>query len=283
VPSYHPVIVSSLISGRLDELNVLESSKVKIGDIIAVLYQKDIKDELARTAAELKSSEANLARLSAGYRIQEKEQAKSDYSAAIADRDLMDRIFKRTASLVKSGAVSEEELDKDRAAFEVASARCDTLKQAMLLKEEGFRVEEIDAAKAEVEKHKAQLTLAKNRLEYTVIRSPMDGVVLERFVTPGTYIPASNPKIVSLYNPNDLQVRADVRQENLSGVFIGQTVEIFTDIDPGKPFNGEVIRVDPKADFKKNTIQAKIRILNPSEDLHPEMIVRVKFIRSNDE
>jgi len=111
----------------------------------------------------------------------------------------------------------------------------------------------------------------------------MDGVVLERFVTPGTYIPASNPKIVSLYNPNDLQVRADVRQENLSGVFIGQTVEIFTDIDPGKPFNGEVIRVDPKADFKKNTIQAKIRILNPSEDLHPEMIVRVKFIRSNDE
>ena len=96
-------------------------------------------------------------------------------------------------------------------------------------------------------------------------------------VTPGTTIPAGNLRLVSLYDPSDLQVRVDVRQENIGGVFIGQKVEVFTDVEPGRSYGGEVIRIEPMADFKKNTIQVKVRLHDTSDKLFPEMIARIRF------
>lgn len=283
VPSYHPVIVSALIPGRLERLNVLEGSRVNKGDVIALLYDKDLKDALDRAAAEQKVAEANLARLKAGFRTQEVGQARAEVEAAQADMVLKEQILKRTEQLLETGAVSAEELDRDKAAFRIAKAKLETLRQEMLLKEEGYRVEEVQAAEAELARRNALLALAKKQVEYAGIKSPISGVVLERFVTPGTYIPAGNPRIVSLYDPNDLQVRVDVRQEHIGGVYLGQSVEVVTDAEPGRTYTGEVIRIEPLADFKKNTIQAKIRLLETSENLHPEMIARIRFLRSEND
>ncbi|MBU0756233.1 MAG: hypothetical protein KJ645_13915, partial [Planctomycetes bacterium] len=56
-------------------------------------------------------------------------------------------------------------------------------------------------------------------------------------------------------------------------------VGVETDVEPGRTYMGEVIRIEPLADFKKNTIQAKIRLLETSDKLHPEMIARTRFLR----
>jgi len=283
VPSYHPVVVSSLIPGRLEELNVLEGSRVEKGDVIAVLYQKDIEDEVKKALAEVEAARAELARYEAGYRKQEKERARADLKSAEADVEHKEQVKERTEKLLETGAVSAEELERDLAAYRIAEAKAETLRQELLLKEEGYRSEEIQAAAAELEKRKALLALARNRFEYTVIKSPVSGVVLDRHVTPGTYIPAGDPKIVSLYDPTDLQVRVDVRQENIRKVYIGQETEIFTDAEPTRAYAGRVVRIDPLADFKKNTIQVKIKVLDPSDELHPEMIARIRFKRRDNE
>ena len=282
-PSYHPVIVSSLIAGRLEELNVLEGSKVKKGDVLALLYDKDYQDEVAKADAELKTAEANLARLKAGFRVQEIAQTKAEVAAAKAEWELEEKECKRTRELLAAGSVSAEDLDRDEAACDMAKAKYDSLQQELALKEEGSRQEDIDAGAATVLQKKAMLELARNRLSYTKVSSPMDGTVFERFVTPGAYIPAGNPQIVSLYDPQDLQVRVDVRLDNLSGVFLGQSVEVMTDVERDRSYKGEVIRLDPKADFKKNTVQVKIKLLETSENLYPEMIARIKFIGRNDD
>jgi HlyD family secretion protein len=280
VPSYHPVVVSALIPGRLEELRVLEGSIVKKGQVIGRLYEKDLEDALDQARAEKAAAEADLARMKAGFRVQEVEQSRADVEAAEADVKLKEQILHRTEGLVETGAVSAEDLDRDRAAFEIAKAKLATLRQELLLKEEGFRKEDIQAAEAEYQRRAALLDLASNRLEYTIIKSPMDGRVLERYVTPGTYIPAGNPRIVSLYDPADLQVRVDVRQEHIAGVFVGQAVEVVSDVEPDRSYKGEVIRIEPLADFKKNTIQVKIKLLETSRYLHPEMIARIRFLRS---
>lgn len=283
VPSYHPVVVSSLIAGRLEELHVLEGSKVTKGQVIGRIFDRDFQDEVDKVQADVRTAEANLARLKAGFRKQEVARARADVEAAEAEMKLKEQVFRRTESLLETGAVSAEDLDRDRAAFEVAAARVETLRQEMLLKEEGYRKEDIQKAEAELEQRKALLDLAKNQLEYTLIKSPITGAVLERYVTPGTYIPATNPKIVSLYDPTDLQVRVDVRQEHISDVFLDQVVEVVTDAEPGRKYAGKVIRIEPLADFKKNTIQVKIKLSGTSEHLHPEMIARIRFMRRDHE
>ncbi len=283
VPSYHPIVISSLIPGRLEELNVLEGSRVRAGDVIAKLYRKDEKDALDRAVAEVSAAEADLKRLKTGFRVQEVEKASADLAAAQADMVLKRQVMERTEALLDTGAVSREQLEIDQAAFREAEAHVEALRQEQLLKKEGYRVEEVEAAEAEVARRRALLELARNRYDYTVVKSPVDGVVLERFVTPGTYIPVQNPRIVSLYDPCDLQVRVDVRLEDIASVSIGQEVDVFTDVEPGRIYKGKVIRIDPLADFKKNTIQVKVQLLATSDSLHPEMIARIRFMGKPDD
>ena len=110
------------------------------------------------------------------------------------------------------------------------------------------------------------------------MKSPSKGVVLQRFVSPGSSLMGGALAVVALYDPEDLQVRVDVRQENAGKITVGQSVEITTDAEPNRRYKGTVIRVDPLADLRKNTIQAKVKLLEAGARLHPEMICRVRFL-----
>ena len=277
VPSYHPIVVSALVSGRVDELLVLEGSRVEKGQVVARVYKKDLERDLRRAEAEVGEARARLALLRAGYRKEEVAKARVDVARLEEEVKLAAKVLARTRELVPAGAASREDLDRHASALEVARARVDAAREDLSRLEAGFRVEEVTQAEATLARTEAARDLAEARLSYADVKSPAGGVVMERYVTPGTWLSAANPRVVALYDPKDLQVRVDVRQVSRTQVFVGQKARISTEAEPGRVYEGEVIRLDPVADFKKNTIQAKIRILEPSESLHPEMICRVRF------
>ncbi|MHC4491189.1 MAG: efflux RND transporter periplasmic adaptor subunit [Planctomycetota bacterium] len=277
VPSYHPIVVSALVPGRVDELLVLEGSRVAKGQVVARLYGKDLERDFRRAEAEVGEAGARLALLRAGYRKEEVAKARVDVARLEEEVKLAEKVLARTRELVPTGAASREDLDRHASALEVARAHVEAAREELGRLEAGFRVEEVKQAEATLARTEAARDLAEARLSYTDVKSPAAGVVMERYVTPGTWLTAADPRVVAVYDPEDLQVRVDVRQTNRTQVFVGQKVKISTEAEPGRTYPGEVIRVEPVADFKKNTIQAKIRILEPSESLHPEMICRVRF------
>jgi HlyD family secretion protein len=277
VPSYHPIVVSALIPGRVDELLVLEGSRVAKGQVVARLYKKDLERDFRRAEADVGEAQARLALLRAGYRKEEVAKARVDVARLEEEVKLAEKVLARTRELVPTGAASREDLDRHASALEVARARVAAAREELGRLEAGFRVEEVNQAEAALASAEASRDLAEARLSYTEVKSPAAGVVMERYVTPGTWLTAAEPRVVALYDPKDLQVRVDVRQVNSTQVFVGQKAKISTEAEPGRTYPGEVIRLEPVADFKKNTIQAKIRILEPSESLHPEMICRVRF------
>jgi multidrug resistance efflux pump len=283
VPSYHPIVVSALVSGRVEDLLVLEGSPVKENDVIARLYARDFKDSLRRAEATVLEALAAVDLMLAGYRVEDVEKARADATRLDEEVTLAEKVLARTRGLVPTGAASAEELERDAAAVEVARARLAGAKQDLARLEAGFRKEEIAKAKATLARASAERDLAKARLSYCEVRSPTKGIVLARHVTEGTWLAPGNPRIVSLYDPDDLQVRVDVRQENAGQVHVGQKVDIKIEAERGRIYHGTVIRIEPLADFKKNTIQAKIRIEDPSEALHPEMICAVEFLQRKDE
>ena len=277
VPSYHPIIVSALIPGRVDELLVLEGSRVEKDQVVARLYRKDLERDFRRAEAEVDEARARLALLKAGYRKEEVAKARVEVARLEEEVSLAEKVLARTRELVPSGAASREDLDRHASALQVAQAHVDAAREELGRLESGFRVEEVDQATATLARTEAARDLAEAKLSYTEVKSPAAGVVMARFVTAGTWLSASNPRLVSLYDPKDLQVRVDVRQTNRTQIFVGQKAQVSTEAEPGRVYEGKVIRVEPVADFKKNTIQAKIRLLDPSESLHPEMICRVRF------
>ncbi|HEY3322453.1 MAG TPA: efflux RND transporter periplasmic adaptor subunit [Planctomycetota bacterium] len=144
-------------------------------------------------------------------------------------------------------------------------------------------IAQVTFAEAEVRLAQAQRDTAQLKLDRTQVRSPADGVVMTRLVSPGSKLmPNSDDMhslhIVHLYDPQKLQVRADVPLADAAKVSVGQKAKIVVDVLPDRTFDGEVTRIVNQADLQKNTLQVKVAIEKPASELKPEMLARIQFI-----
>jgi multidrug efflux pump subunit AcrA (membrane-fusion protein) len=122
-------------------------------------------------------------------------------------------------------------------------------------------------------------------LSRTEISAPTAGRVLRLVAAPGQKkrLAMDDPDsatIAILYDPEHLQVRVDVPLADAAGLQIGQRARIRCSLLPDTVFHGEVTRIIGEADVQRNTLQAKVRIEDPSDQLRPEMLCRVEFLES---
>jgi RND family efflux transporter MFP subunit len=211
----------------------------------------------------------------------------------------------RTAESFKSRASSEVESVRMQKQYEAQKAVVDATKargpvlEAVLAQ----RQAELTAAKENLRlrieearmlaEGKAQLALAQAaryeaalRLARMEIRSPADGIVMQRLAGPGDKLvmnmdDAHSAHAVRLYDPKHLQVRVDIPIADAAKVGVGQEAKIVVAVAPDKTFDGKVTRIVNEADIQKNTLQVKVAITNPSTDLKPEMLARVRFATSD--
>lgn len=116
--------------------------------------------------------------------------------------------------------------------------------------------------------------LALSRSE---IRAPHAGVMLSRNAVVGGRASLEGAPIALLYDPNHLQIRCDVPAKDAAFLAIGLAAEIRTDALPDRVIEGIVERLVPLGDLQKNTVQCKVRIVDPPAELRADMLVRVKI------
>src|SRR5262249_34692422 len=123
------------------------------------------------------------------------------------------------------------------------------------------------------------------RLKRMVITAPDNGRVLALVARPGLRVMGLAPAalhdsstIITLYKPESLQVRADVRLEDVPRVQSGQKVKIETPAARGGPLDGTVLLATSQADVGKNILQVKVAIDKPPATLRPDMLVQVTFL-----
>lgn len=151
-------------------------------------------------------------------------------------------------------------------------------------------LEESEAGVCEAEGQVLMMSIgsqqARLKLDRTEIRSPVDGVVMQRLVEPGGKLMVlmddkSSAQVARLYDPKKLQVRADVPLSEASRVGVGQEVRVTVEVLRDKVFKGKITRIANEADIQKNTLQVKIALLDPLPELKPEMLARAQFISSD--
>ena len=167
--------------------------------------------------------------------------------------------------------------------------RCEALQRQLELRTAEHRnvaesAASCKAAEARLEQSRVAIDTAKLRLKRMNILSPMRGQVLTLHARPGRKLSGLSPgsesdssNVVSLYDPTMLQVRADVRLEDVSKVHVGQSAVITLAAMPDE-LSGEVIGVTSSADIQKNTLQVKVAIIQPPAVIKPEMLVQVSFL-----
>src|SRR5438105_15092332 len=161
------VQVGSQVSGTIAKLNVDFNSRVHKGDIVALIDPALFQGALLQASADLDNAKANVAAAKANL-----EKAKAASQQTKADYD-------RAVQLTKDNITSQQQLDLAKANYDSANAAV------------GAAAANVAQAEAQVSQKAAALTVARTNLNYTVIRSPIDGTVVARNVDVGQTVAAS--------------------------------------------------------------------------------------------
>jgi RND family efflux transporter MFP subunit len=247
----------------------------------AMLAQKET--ERAVLPAQVKAAESRLALAQASNDIQ-KRAARASSESQLREAESAEQV----------AAAAAEELKKREARLphevDALTRKRDALRKRLELKvEETYHLAEakarVEAAEARCEQCAVALAAARLRLDRMTVRAPAAGRVLALLARPGTRLMGLVPgslqdasNVVSLYDPARLQVRADVRLEDVPHVQPGQPVQIETPAVPGGALAGEVLGATSQADVQKNTLQVKVAVTAPPPTLRPDMLVQVTFL-----
>ena len=242
-----------------------------------------VETQLANLPFETRRAEAILAYAKGNY------EAKSSAGDAVTGRAIEEARsqYESAQALVEELRGRVTSLEKQKNAL---ARRRDALEKHLELRADERQAKDeaeadLQAAAARVEQ--AQVALAEARLQFDrmTVRSTVDGRVLHLIACPGSRLMIGRGQegshdgttVVTLYRPDMLQVRVDVRFEDLPRVRLGQTVLIESPAVPS-PLSGEVLFLSSEADIQKNTLEVKVAIHCPPLVLKPEMLVDVTFL-----
>jgi HlyD family secretion protein len=250
------VQVGSQVSGSIAKLNADFNSRVHKGDIVALIDPALFKGALLQATADLKNSEANLAAARANL-----EKAKSALVQTKADYD-------RAVGLTKDGVMSTQQLDLAKSNYEAANASVDAA------------AANITQAEAQISQKEAAVAVAQTNLDYTVIRSPIDGTVVARNVDVGQTVAASlqAPTIFTIAQDlTKMWVYAKTDESDVDNIKVGKTVTFKVDALPKQAFQGVVsqIRMKPTTVQSVVTYDTIIEFGNPELKLFPGMTAYV--------
>jgi len=275
------VNVGFKIPGRIVNLSVQEGDWVDHGKIVAKLDDEDLRHRIELAQATLNSAQAKLSKLLAGSRPEELREAEAVLYQAKSDLENKQAHYERMKPLFERGVIPKETLDNAEAGYKIAKASFQKATENYQLVKEGPRKEDIEDAKAQVEQARASLKLAETQLNYTVLYSPLSGVVLVKssemgeVVNPGT-------SVLTLADLENVWLKAYIPEMDLSKVKWGQEVIVTTDIRPKKEYKGKISFISSQAEFTPKSIQTekervtlvyriKVDIPNPDRELKPGM------------
>jgi len=250
------VQVGSQVSGTIAKLNVDFNSRVHKGDVVALIDPALFQGALLQATADLENAKANLVAAKANL-----EKANAGAVQTKAD-------YSRTVALSKEGVMSEQQLDLAKANFDSANAAVNGA------------VANVTQAEAQVTQKAAAVTVAQTNLNYTVIRSPIDGTVVARNVDVGQTVAASlqAPTIFTIAQDlTKMWVYAKTDESDVGNIKVGKPVAFKVDAFPKDTFRGVVSQVRMNATMVQSvvTYDTIIEFANPDLKLFPGMTAYV--------
>ena len=269
------VDVAFEVRGRMIERSVDEGAMVDKGEPVGKLDDREYRLRVARATADKAAAEARWRMMTKGAREQEIDRALAAAEAANAELAMQTREHARIAKLHAEGIVAQGEHDRLENLLAGARARQDQAQAQLAQLREGFRTEEIEAARAELQHASADLELAELDLARCQLFAPAAGRVLSKSREPGEIVEPGTP-IVTLGDLSRPWVNVYVGERDLGKVRLGMTAQVTVDSYPDAPFPGKVTFIAERAEFTPKNIQ--------TPDERVKLVYRVKVeVESRDE
>jgi len=255
--------------GRLMEVAVSDGDPVHKGQVVAILENNDARARVEEGRAALARAEAAHEKLLNGARPEERNAARAEMEEAAAAAENARLSYERMQQLFREGGVvSQAVLDQAQRDWKMTQAKLESARQRYQLIMAPPRAEDVAAAQAEVALARARLAQAADYYDNTFVRSPVEGVVVKRFMNPGESISYESlyQPIVTVADTTRLMVRAEVDETDIGKVQMGQRAEIRCEAFPGQTFYGRVVRISGGLGKKK------IQTDNPTEKIDTDIL-----------
>jgi HlyD family secretion protein len=259
------VQVGSQVSGTISQLYADFNSHVKNGQVIAQIDPSLFEGALLQANADLENAKATSA-------VAKAELEKAKATAAQTQSD-----YSRTLALTREGVMSQQQLDVSKANNDAAQAGVSSAQAALA------------QATAQVAQKSAAVQVAKTNVNNTIIRSPIDGVVINRAVDVGQTVAASlqAPNLFSIAQDlGKMQVDVSTDESDVGQIKVGQPVSFKVDAFPKEVFRGRVvqIRMNPTTVQNVVTYDTVVNFDNPDTKLFPGMTayISIPVAQAND-
>ena len=236
------VEITPNVSGEVVEVSVKPHESLKKGDVLYQIDKRPFQAEVDRLTAAVAEAEQKVLQLEAAFNT-----AAANVDLEIAKRDLAKSNYERSIAVQKinPAAISEQDLDLVRQSLVEAEAALranESIKNEARLAFES----EIDGQNTLVAQLKAQLDLAQLKLEWTTVRAPSNGFVMQMALRPGHRVSqASGQSSLAFVEEDRTRLAVEIRQFQLRYVKPGQSAEITFKLYPGQVFSARVESVIP--------------------------------------
>ena len=310
------VTISSRVDGWIAERRVTDGDTVKKGDTLVIIDQRKTKLEVD----ELKSKEASLHKKHERIQVQlaetkestenavavakaRYEEAEANMGMIAAEMEQAQLDYKRNKPLMASDAISRRTWDQTRTTSQAAAEKLRLAKAQVsaasanladaITKRADVAVlqKQLEELAHDIEQVRSQIGQKEVELDDRTLRSPISGVVDQKFVEPGEYVIPSQ-RLVLMHDPQSVWIEVLLKETKLTDVRVGQPVEISVDAYPRRRFTGCVERVghvatnqfallpnpNPSGNFTKIAQRVPVRVKvdqPPDQPLRPGMMVEV--------
>lgn len=226
------VAVGTQVSGIIDKIYVDFNSPVKKGQILAVLDTKNLTSQLNSAKANARSAQANL------------QSAKASLAYQLAN-------YNRYKTLYKKGLISANDYENAYLAYKQAAEQVAMQQQNLVTAQESVKT-------------------AETNLGYATITSPIDGVIINKYVAEGQTVAATynTPELFGVAKDlKNMEVTADVDEADIGDVKEGESVTFTVDAYPDDTFTGTVKQVRLGASTSNNVVTYHVIISANNEDL----------------
>ncbi len=268
------VEIKSKASGIVKKLFVQEGDRVKVGQPLAELDREEIEALVRSQEAQLQSAESNLSAAQADLK-------RAEVDAEGPDVPLLKRAYDRALMMEKDGVVSVAARDDAQKAYEMAVNKQNVARAQLTVGKA-----KVAQATADVQKQRANLAQLKEQLGYTMISSPIDGLVLSRPVEVGDAVSSilvmgsAATLVMTIGDTSEVYVKGKVDESDIGKVYLGQQARIKVESFKDKTFTGKVTKISPMGAEKDNvtTFEVRVSITNPGGELKAAMTANAEII-----
>jgi len=271
-------VLSFRVPGVIKMLSAEVGQRVKSGEIVAQLDDRDYRLNMEAIKNQLTAIEAQQDQLRKGGRSEDILSLEGRIRALETTVNTANTEYQRVQNLYAADAASKSQLDKSRTQYEQFRAELESTRQELAKATTGGREEELRAIEANIRSIRSNLAQAKAALEDTIMKIPFNGVISQKFTSNFQQVTAGMP-IYSLVDISRIEIQISVPERMISSINAGRQVSMKFLNFPERIITGVISKVGVTADRQTLTYPVFVEVVNLEREILPGMTANV-FLQS---